>query len=235
MQTTKSRPLSLQLKNDLASYHLLNHPFYQAWMSGSLSIPTLKNYAIQYAPHVEAFPRYVSTVHGFCENKNARRMLLENLMDEEGVGGGKDHPQLWREFGEGLGVSEGEWMTSPVGARAKVLVDTFWSLCRSSYAEGLAALYAYEYQVPEIAKAKIEGLIQNYKIDDAKTLAFFAIHESADKFHSEACAQMLDEIPDDQKELARQAGIRASQALWDFLSEVHGNQTVGETCHNTLN
>ena len=39
---------SQQLKDSLASKHLLQHPFYQKWMAGELSMETLREYAEQY-------------------------------------------------------------------------------------------------------------------------------------------------------------------------------------------
>ena len=41
----------------IAERSLLKHPFYQAWTAGTLSIERLQNYAVQYYPHVAAFPR----------------------------------------------------------------------------------------------------------------------------------------------------------------------------------
>jgi pyrroloquinoline-quinone synthase len=217
-----SMEFSKQLQTYVAPYNLLSHPFYQAWMKGELSQSTLQDYTLQYFPHVKAFPRYVSTLHGLCEDDQGRKMLLENLNDEEGFRSGVDHPQLWKNFGEGLGVAAEKFESVAVREKAQNLVDTYWELCRSSFAEGLAALYVYEQQIPEIAQAKIEGLKKNYAISDAKTLAFFAEHETADKYHSEACAQLLNNLSCEEKELALQAGKKASVALWDFLSEVHG-------------
>src|SRR5260370_20251250 len=65
-----------------------------------------------------------------------------------------------------------------------------WSsdVCSSdlrSVAEGVAALYAYEAQVPEIATTKVDGLNRFYGINDAKAIAYFSIHEQADKARSE--------------------------------------------------
>jgi pyrroloquinoline quinone (PQQ) biosynthesis protein C len=47
----------------------------------------LQNYAVQYKPFVEAFPRFVSALHSHCEDETARLEILENLMDEEGKTG----------------------------------------------------------------------------------------------------------------------------------------------------
>src|SRR5262249_44904388 len=135
---------SAQLREAIADRHLLSHPFYQAWTEGKLTKGELQNYALAYKPFVEAFPRYVSGVHSRCENASARDELLENLMDEEGkTGRGPAHPLLWQDFIDGLGGENGQG--SEAGQKAR---NTYLRLCNSSYAEGLCALYAYEYQTP---------------------------------------------------------------------------------------
>jgi pyrroloquinoline-quinone synthase len=47
----------------IAERSLLKHPFYQAWTAGTLSRERLQNYAVEYYPHVAAFPRYLSAIH----------------------------------------------------------------------------------------------------------------------------------------------------------------------------
>lgn len=213
--------LSEQLRQELAQYNLLGHPFYQAWMRGELSLEQLQKYSKQYKAHVDAFPRYVSAIHSQCEVPTHRQQLLHNLMEEEGVGYDKNHPELWKDFGHGLGVKAHEWDSEKPEMQAQNLVDTYWKLCRSSYGEGLAALFAYEYQVPEVAKLKIEGLKKFYDIEDESTLKFFAVHEEADKEHSQVCANMIDQLPENQRQEVLNAGKEAAQALWNFLSEVY--------------
>ena len=213
--------LAETLKNKIATYNLLKHPFYQAWMDGTLSKEKLQNYAVQYYPHVKDFPRFVSAVHSRCEDSKARRMLLENLNEEEGFPAGQDHPELWLRFAEGLGLSRSDVLDGKVNQKSQDLVSDFWRLCDSSYAEGLAALYAYEHQIPEIAKLKIEGLKERYSISDERTLAFFAVHEGADKFHSEACAELINQLSEKDAARVLSAATKAASSLWNFLTEVN--------------
>src|SRR3984957_8208821 len=91
-----------------SQFHLLGHPFYRAWMEGSLPRSVLSNYSRQYYFHVDRFPRYLSALHSQCENSQHRKVILENLNDEEGTGFGVSHPELWLQFAEGLGVSREE-------------------------------------------------------------------------------------------------------------------------------
>ena len=46
---------SKQLADKLDEYHLLKHPFYQAWNEGKLNREIIKDYAEQYYQHVKAF------------------------------------------------------------------------------------------------------------------------------------------------------------------------------------
>ena len=219
--------VSTAIDAKVASKAMLAHPFYQAWTEGRLPLDTLRAYARQYFHHVEAFPRAVSALHSACPDRDGRRMLAENLAEEEGIDAGKqDHATLWLMFACGLGESEANVRGQPLNAETQTLIDTFRKLSRQSYAAGLGALYAYESQFPGVATAKIEGLIERYGITDEETLRFFRVHETADVEHSAVCRALLDRLPDDQKAEAIAAGEELAGALWDFLSGVEARETV---------
>jgi pyrroloquinoline-quinone synthase len=215
------------IDSKVAERAMLSHPFYQAWTEGRLPIDTLRAYARQYFHHVEAFPRAVSAVHSACPDRDGRRMLAENLAEEEGVEAGKqDHATLWLMFACGLGESEDGVRAQALNAETQALIDTFRKLSRQSYAAGVGALYAYESQFPGVASAKIEGLIERYGISDEETLRFFRVHESADVEHSAVCRTLLDRLPENEKAEAIAAGEELAGALWNFLSGVEARETV---------
>ena len=215
------------IDSKVAERAMLKHPFYQAWTEGRLPLDTLRAYARQYFHHVEAFPRAVSAVHSACEDRDGRRMLAENLAEEEGLEAGKqDHATLWLMFACGLGEDESGVRAQALNAETQALIDTFRTLSRRSYASGLGALYAYESQFPAVAGAKIEGLIDRYGIADEETLRFFRVHESADVEHGAVCRTLLDRLPPDQREEAIAAGEELAGALWNFLSGVEARATV---------
>jgi pyrroloquinoline-quinone synthase len=206
---------------------MLKHPFYQAWTEGRLPLDTLRAYARQYFHHVEAFPQAVSAVHSACPDRAGRRMLAENLAEEEGIEAGKqDHASLWLMFACGLGESEDAVRAQALNAETQALIDTFRKLSRQSYAAGLGALYAYESQFPGVAGAKIEGLVDRYGISDEETLRFFRVHESADVEHSAVCRELLDRLPEEQKAEAVAAGEELAGALWNFLSGVEASAAL---------
>ena len=209
------------IDSKVADRAMLSHPFYQAWTEGRLPIATLADYSRQYFHHVAEFPRAVSAVHSKCPERDGRRMLAENLAEEEGIEAGKqDHASLWLMFAAGIGADEASVKSASLNPETQGLIDTFRKLSAQSYAAGLGALYAYESQFPGVASAKIEGLIDRYGIADEETLRFFRVHESADVEHSRVCRQLLDRLPEDQKAEAVAAGEEMAGTLWNFLSGV---------------
>lgn len=222
-----NQTVSQQIDGKVAERAMLSHPFYQAWTEGRLPLDTLRAYARQYFHHVEAFPRAVSAVHSACPDRGGRRMLAENLAEEEGIDAGKqDHASLWLMFACGLGESEDAVRSQSLNPETQALMDTFRALSQTSYASGLGALYAYESQFPGVASAKIEGLIARYRITDEPTLRFFRVHESADVEHSSVCRALLDRLPEAEREEAIAAGAELAGALWNFLSGVEATAAV---------
>ena len=219
--------VSAAIDGKVAERAMLKHPFYKAWTEGRLSLEDLRAYARQYFHHVEAFPRAVSAVHSACPDREGRRMLAENLAEEEGIEAGKqDHATLWLMFASGLGEGEEDVRGQQLNAETQALIDTFRKLSRRSYASGLGALYAYESQFPAVATAKIEGLIDRYGIQDEETLRFFRVHESADIEHSSVCRQLLDRLPEAEQAEAIAAGEDLAGALWNFLSGVEATAAL---------
>ena len=208
------------LDRDIAEKHLLKHPFYLAWTRGELTKEALADYARQYYHHVAAFPTYLSAVHSRCDDQTTRKQLLANLTDEEA--GSPNHPELWKQFAEGLGVSQDELASTPQQPETANLIRTFRQSCgTSSTAAGLAALYAYESQIPEICESKIDGLKKHYGITDPNHYRYFSVHIEADREHSAAERDMLNNhVTENNFDEARQSAGRVLHALWEMLSGV---------------
>jgi pyrroloquinoline-quinone synthase len=208
------------IDRQIAAKHLLTHPFYLAWTRGELSREALADYARQYYHHVAAFPTYLSAVHAGSDDQPTRRQLLNNLIDEEA--GLPNHPELWLQFAEALGVSKEEVQYSEKEPETSKLIDTFRSVCSGgATAEGLAALYAYESQIPAVCESKIKGLVENYKITSPRAYEYFTVHIEADREHAAAEREMLSEhIHDDNASSASTAVDRVLDALWEMLSGV---------------
>ena len=215
---------SKKLNKKLDQYHLLNHPFYKSWNEGKLTREIIKDYAEQYYQHVKAFPRYISATHSICEDIEKRKILLENLQDEENPNA--DHPKLWKNFALAMGADEKniedvkrEWFTND-------MIENFFYQARKSYAEGLASLYTYERQIPEIAETKIRGLKKFYGVTSKEGLEFFEAHKAADVIHRKECEKLLDSLTEEEKAKAEQASMLTARYLWNFLSGMSSKHKI---------
>jgi pyrroloquinoline-quinone synthase len=209
-----------KIDNEVAEKHLLKHPFYLAWTRGELSKQALTDYARQYYHHVAAFPTYLSAVHAQCEDQATRKQLLSNLIDEEA--GSANHPELWKQFTQGLGVNDIDLARIEKQPETKELIERFRSACgQGSTAEGLGALYAYESQIPSICESKIDGLKKHYGFAKPEHYEYFTVHIEADREHSAAEREMLGRYINERNFESVKASVnRVLDALWEMLSGV---------------
>ena len=165
---------------------------------------------------MKAFPRYISATHSICEDIEKRKILLENLQDEENPNG--DHPKLWKNFAISVGADKNKIEKAKQELFTKKMIDNFFKQGRKSYAEGLASLYTYERQIPEIADTKIKGLKKHYGVNSKKGLEFFEAHKAADVLHRKACEKLLDGLSKKEQKKAEKAALSTAKYLWNFLS-----------------
>lgn len=205
--------LIARLNDIINEKHLLKHMYYQAWSNGDLTRESLRKYAAQYYSQVKSFPRFISRVHTACPEIEARKVLLENLVDEEIHG--TDHPALWMQFAEGLGANRQMVTDELPMPETDAMVETFYELAGRDWRDGLCALYAYESQVPAVSESKILGLKKFYGITDERTLEFFTAHQAYDVGHANQVATLIEKYVEPAR--AEVATKEASAALWGFL------------------
>jgi pyrroloquinoline-quinone synthase len=230
MKTMTSTSFHAQVHSIIERRHLLGHPFYVAWSEGKLPRAQLEQYAGQYMHYVLAEPTFLSAVHSNTphyasdgrSDLGPRQAILQNLVDEElGV---NNHPALWKRFATALGLSEDDLAAASPLPATRGLVNTFTEICRNRpYYAGLAALHAFESQVPAIADAKIDGLRRFYAITDPGDYEFFSVHREADVRHSAAEWRLIDGAADSEEKRAAilAATSEACEALWGFLDGVY--------------
>ena len=119
-------------------------------------------------------------------------------------------------------MSEDDVTFCPALPGTQAVVQTFREICGDRpAAEAVAALYAYEAQVPEIATTKIEGLKKFYGIDHPDGLAYFTVHEEADKQHRALWRGWLEHQADGNEEEILATTREALNSLWGALDAVH--------------
>lgn len=222
------------IEKAIAAKHLLTHPFYQAWTRGELTKEALQDYAQQYYQHVAAFPTYLSAVHAKTEDQQVRKHLLQNLMDEEA--GTPNHPELWLQFTDALGLDRQEVQSAERWSETDGVINTFRSICNSEIpAEGIAALYAYESQIPAVSTSKIDGLKKFYGFNEQRDFEYFSVHIEADKEHARVERELLAQLFGGlalSSELNRiQASVeKVLDALWELLSGVCRRHNICCSC-----
>ena len=137
---------------------LLDHPFYQAWMKGDISVETLSAYHRSYL-------RLITRIPGFW-----RRVLKSFQPGFRGehsiVADERRHVILWKAWGR----------TLPPPPRVHSLTHLLRSLDAMNPSELLGALQAFEIQQPEVAKTKKAGLMRHYGFR-ASDLEYFDEHQ----------------------------------------------------------
>lgn len=215
----------------IAKYDLLTHAFYQAWSKGELTREDLKMYAAEYYHHVEAFPEYLQIFENRLPDGKIRSAVAENRQDELGAlaQDRRSHSDLWLDFAEGMGADTQEVKAHEPMSQVEDLMAQFRQLAKRGQAvEALAAFYAYESQVPRIAKEKALGLKKLYGAD-AKTYKYFSVHTIADVEHANVWRDLInDEIAKnpEQAALALETAEDVAGALWAVLDGVQSRRVA---------
>lgn len=216
------------IRDEVVKQKMLDHPFYQRWNNGDLTVDELRQYALEYYHFTMAFPTFVSGIHANMDDLPARQVLLENLIEEERGEG--NHPALWMRFCNALGLSAEEVRASKPNEATRALITTMKQLTNSPSTHcGLASLYAYESQIPEVSIAKIDGLRKYFQMTAPDDISFFTVHAEADIVHSAVTEKLvLAECSTESKaEEAAAAAGKTVTALWAFLDGVnHAQQSA---------
>jgi len=214
-----------EFESRVAPYDLLCHTFYKAWAEGKLSHEDLREYAAEYYPHVMAFPEHLRALAARLPQGELREAVIGSYFDEMGLDSptARPHHLLWLEFAEGMGATVPEVHARELIAEVQELIAAFCEAARTgSPAEALAMFYAYESQVPRVAKEKERGLREWYGAGDY-TCAYFTLHRTADIAHSRVWREQLNRLLADEPERAPEAlaaGSRAAKALWRALDGI---------------
>jgi pyrroloquinoline-quinone synthase len=220
-----------QLDTLIAKYDLLCHPFYQAWSAGNLTREDLREYARNYYHHVEAFPIYLAELAVRLEESELRQAVLANMADEKGMAdaSGEEsvpHSELWLDFAEGMGSGRDMRGHAPVPEINGLTAFFHRVSSAGTPEEALAAFYAYESQVPRVAKEKQRGLREMYGADD-RVNAYFTLHTTVDVFHSRVWRRELGKrlaTNPQAADKALAAGENAAKMLWHALDGIEAQR-----------
>jgi pyrroloquinoline-quinone synthase len=198
--------------------NVLEHPFYQRWSAGELSAEELGFYAGEYRHAVVALAQTSESVAAKADPD--RRAGLERHAAEE-----RSHVALWDEFA-GVASEDCSWRTPLNETEACVRTWT----AGEDMLEHLAVLYAIEASQPEIAKTKLEGLVERYGYSpEGPAVEYFELHATLDVEHARQARELIAELmSSDEAEAAKQSdrmvecAIVALRGNWELLDGVDG-------------
>jgi len=208
------------LEEDIRKKHLSKHKFYQLWNEGKVSITALQGYAQQYYKFVSEFPRFVSMVHSNSPYGEDRMLILENLNEEEDKK--LPHAELWLRFAEGIGVKRNK-IDAKLLPETNKMLNELRELSSKSFLEGSAALLAYESQISQIAKLKMDGLRKHYNLKSKRALEFFTVHSKVDIEHQKTWKKIITKHArtKEQKTKVRKALNKSLNAMWLMLDGIY--------------
>jgi pyrroloquinoline-quinone synthase len=129
---------------------------------------------------------------------------------------------LWLDFAEGMGARRDMSWHLPIAEIVELMRYFHTVSSEGTPEEALAAFYAYESQVPRVAKEKERGLREMYGADD-KTVGYFALHATADIFHSNVWHKQLEKriaANPETAQAALDAAEKTAQLLWKALDAI---------------
>jgi pyrroloquinoline-quinone synthase len=195
---------------------LLKHPFYQMWSEGKLTVDHLQGYSQEYFQLVKAVPAFVQNVASANTNPSMNADIEGNMKEEA------EHVEPWVRFAKAMGVPSKELLNHQGAAKTNEAVSRMGKITASSFEEAVAAMYAFEAELPKISRSKIDGLCKFYGMTSEDALHYFQLHEEADVRHAQVWRDMLANMPADKQEKAFAAAVEslaAQNLLLDSVQE----------------
>ncbi|OLC23990.1 MAG: pyrroloquinoline quinone biosynthesis protein PqqC [Thaumarchaeota archaeon 13_1_40CM_4_48_7] len=209
-----------RIDSEIESRSLLRHSFYQMWSEGKLTIDHLQGYSMEYFQLVKAIPKIVE---GIAARMTDNEDISNNAKEEA------EHVEPWVRFATALGVSRCDLVDYAGTTGTNAAVARMLDLGNASLEEAVAAMYAYEMELPKISRSKIDGLKKFYGMSSDDATKYFEIHEEADLRHAQAWREILNKIPAGKQEAAFAAAIgslKAQNMLLDSVQEKY----IGMNC-----
>ena len=197
---------------------VLEHPFYQRWSAGELSVEELAFYAGEYRHAVLALAQTSDSVAGKADPE--LRAGLERHAAEE-----HSHVALWDAFAAASATVETTVDRSPLSETDAC--TRAWTAGEDAL-EHLAVLYAIEASQPAIAQTKLEGLVERYGYTaEGPAVEYFELHSKLDVEHARQARELIAELMSEDEVQARAQADRmverATAALrgnWELLDGV---------------
>jgi pyrroloquinoline quinone (PQQ) biosynthesis protein C len=197
-------------------WNALGHPFYGRWTAGRLTSRELQMYAEEYDHLVVALAAVSRNAAAKADRPTAG--ALDRHAHEE-----RAHIELWRAFSTATGWGpESAWAYGSDPLPETVRCARAWLGEGSrSLAADLVSLYAIEAPQPDIARAKLDGLLSAYGFREGPATEYFRLHIERDRDHAAVARAALEGMlrSVDAFQLLAQAEA-VHRAYWTMLDEI---------------
>ena len=205
---------------EIEKHSLIKHVFYQMWSEGKLTINHLQGYSKEYFQLVKVVPKFVENIFNVITDPSLKRAIGQNLKEES------EHIEPWIMFSTAMGIQRNDLASYKGENETNMAVSTLSQLTERSLEEAVAAMYAYEKELPKISRSKIDGLKKFYGVQSNEATKYLEIHEEVDLRHSEVWKNILKTIPEEKQERALNAAISSLEAQNKLLDSVQKNYVV---------
>ena len=187
MDTISPQQLISDLQNNLRSRHPV-HSLRKLLLTGRLTKDQLQGWAKNQFHEFRNIHRFFGIRYQKCPIPDLRRVLLENMVEEEGedLFGGKypSHANLWTRFGEAIGIPAREMLSYEPLPGVRAALDMYVELVRQSHwAVAIGTGLVFEGEGPVRMKDEREALQKFYPWIPATGFDFFHAHEYHDEGH----------------------------------------------------
>jgi pyrroloquinoline-quinone synthase len=205
---------------EIEKHSLLKHVFYQMWSEGKLTINHLQGYSKEYFQLVKVVPKFVENIFNVITDPSLKRAIGQNLKEES------EHIEPWIMFSTAMGIQRNDLASYKGENETNMAVSTLSQLTERSLEEAVAAMYAYEKELPKISRSKIDGLKKFYGVQSNEATKYLEIHKEVDLRHSEVWKNILKTIPEEKQERALNAAISSLEAQNKLLDSVQKKYVV---------
>jgi pyrroloquinoline-quinone synthase len=227
---TKSRFLEALLRIMDGKHHWA----WEHFATGRLSKDQLKiHFQQEYAVYVRDFPVFLSRIHGKNPPVSVRRMLAENIYEEDtgGLSMGKSHPELFLSMMEGLGFRAQDFehvRPLPASRAYRAWLDTMST--HRHWVMGAAALTVFvegsvkdRNEMNEPSKPKsaedIEVIVQNHPLVrhhgvSPDCMDLIRAHQLVEAGHRHDAYDMVVNYTTSALQPSVLAGLKKSLSLW---------------------
>ena len=207
--------LIYRIDQEVEKRSLLKHPFYKMWSNGELDLNHLRGYSLEYFQLVKVVPEMVNNIMLKLEESELRSTVEESHKEES------SHVEPWIRFVTSLGIQEQDLLNYICDENTKKAVSSLVELTKCPLDEAVCAMYAYELDLPNISRSKIEGLNKFYNLSNADSTNYFESHQEADIRHADIWRNMIKNIPDHKHEFCFNAAVKSLDAQNLLLDAVY--------------